>query len=66
MLRFHKYLLLAIACLVVGLPTHAQDPLDPVIYSKSNRWVSSTKVYYQNSLRITIHDGDDYKFITEG
>lgn len=52
--------------MLVSLPAHAQDQVDPIKYSKSNRWVSSTKVYYQNSLRITIHDGDDYKFITEG
>ncbi len=63
---FHKHIVLATACLIVSVTTYAQDQDDPVIFSKSNRWVSSTKVYYQNSLRITIHDGKDTKFITEG
>ena len=63
---FHKHIVLATACLIVNVTTYAQDQDDPVIFSNSNRWVSSTKVYYQNSLRITIHDGKDTKFITEG
>ena len=61
-----KYFLLTTACLLVSAATYAQDKNGPVAYSKSNRWVSSTKVYYQNSLRITIHDGEDFVFITEG
>ena len=61
-----KYFLLVTTCLLVSINTHAQDKDDPVIFSKSNRWVSSTKVYYQNSLRITIHDGEDFIFLTEG
>ena len=65
-LSYHKHFLVVIACLMVALPTDAQDIVDAVIISKSNRWVSSTKVYYQNSLRLTIHDGENFKFITEG
>jgi len=65
-LSFHKHLLLATACLMLSVTTYAQDQDDPVTFSKSNRWVSSTKIYYLNSLRITIHDGEDIKFITEG
>jgi dipeptidyl aminopeptidase/acylaminoacyl peptidase len=65
-LSIHKHFLLATACLLMSATTYAHDIDDPGILSKSNRWVSSTKVYYQNSLRITIHDGADFKFITEG
>ena len=65
-LSFHKRLLLATACLMLSTTIYAEDQDDPIIYAKSNRWVSSTKVYYQNSLRITIHDGKDIKFMTEG
>ncbi len=65
-LSIHKHFILAIACLLVSVTTYAQDKNDPVIFPESNRWVSSTKVYYQNSLRLTIHDGDDIQFITEG
>ncbi len=65
-LSFFRHCIFILACLMVNMPTHAQDQDDPIIFSKSNRWVSSTKVYYQNNLRLTIHDGMDVKFITEG
>ena len=65
-ISFHKHFLLAATCLMLSATTYAQDQDDPVIFSRSNRWVSSTKIYYLNSLRITIHDGEDIKFITEG
>jgi Tol biopolymer transport system component len=65
-LSFHEHVVLAAAILMVSVTTYAQDQDDPVIFARSNRWVSSTKMYYLNSLRITVHDGDDLKFITEG
>ena len=44
----------------------AQDRDDPIIFTQSNRWVSSTMKDSTNVLRLTIHDGDNYSFITEG
>lgn len=44
----------------------AQDQDDPVASRMSYRWASSTMKDSANILRITIHDGDNYKFITEG
>ena len=63
---FLTYFLFAAVCLMLTEITHAQDQDDPVVITQSNRWVSSTKNDNRNILRITIHDGENFKFITEG
>jgi Tol biopolymer transport system component len=64
-ISFQKHFLLATTFLMLSVTTNAQNLDDPVIFTKINRWVSSTKIYYLNSLRITVHDGEDVQFITE-
>jgi len=43
----------------------AQDQDDPVAIIQSTRWASSTRMDSANILRITVHDGDRYTFITD-
>ena len=62
----HKHFLLVTVYLMMSVIAYAQDQDDPVIFAKSNRWVSSTTSDNYSTLRITIHNGENFKFITEG
>ena len=62
----HQHFLLVSACLMMSAIAYAQDQDDPVVFAKSNRWVSSVKTEDNNILRITIHDGENLRFITDG
>jgi Tol biopolymer transport system component len=46
--------------------TKAQDLDEPVAYTRSERWVSSTRKDSINILRITVHDKGVNTFITDG
>jgi len=61
-----NYFLFATVCLMMTVVAHASDQDDPFVFARSHRWVSSVRTGYENILRITIHDGGDYSFITQG
>jgi len=54
------------ACLVTCEKAMAQGDDDPIAYAKSTRWASSTRMDSTDILRITVHDGDGYTFVTDG
>jgi Tol biopolymer transport system component len=58
--------LIITANLVIPEMVCAQDQDDPNVFTQSSRWASSTIKDSPDILRITIHDGDNYKFLTEG
>ena len=64
--RFNCCFLLATACLMISDLALAQIQDDPILYTQTHRWASSTRADSTSILRITIHDGDRNTFITDG
>ncbi len=65
-LYFFSTILLAMVFFVTTGTAQETKTDNPEAFAHANRWVSSTITDPGNSLRITIHDGDSVKFITDG
>ncbi len=65
-LYFFSTILFAIIFLIATGTAQETKIDNPRTFAHANRWVSSTMPDPANILRITVHDGDSVKFITEG
>lgn len=63
--RYYCCILLTTGFLMTSDSLKAQDQDNPVANTQSIRWASSTRMDSTNILRITVHDGDGYAFITD-
>jgi len=64
--NFIYLLLLATVFFMVGSITQSPAQDDPVVFTQTNRWVSSVMKDSEKQLQLTIHDGENLNFITEG